>query len=238
MDTTLKDNVKIDFLSNVALFSSLTEEELYQITSRVAIQEFSRNETIFREEDANNYMYIILVGAVKVIRHTEDGRELILSIHGKDDIFGEVALIDNKATPASVVATEDSLLAIVSRKDFYPLLYSQPKVLDKLLQILCARFRESWRRILILNFKSAPERIKMLFLSLSSEKGTRTDKGVLLDLKLTHQDIADMSSLTRETVTRVLNKWLKQGEITLLKNKSILLSDKFLRDDLTGLRPR
>ena len=78
----------------------------------------------------------------------------------------------------------------------------------------------------------------MLFLSLSSEKGTRTDKGVLLDLKLTHQDIADMSSLTRETVTRVLNKWLKQGEITLLKNKSILLSDKFLRDDLTGRRPR
>ena len=238
MDTTLKDNVKIDFLSNVALFSSLTEEELHQISSRVSIQEFSKSETIFSEEDSNNYMYIILAGAVKVVRHTEDGRELILSIHGKDDIFGEVALIDKKATPASVVATDDSLLAIVSRKDFYPLLYSQPKVLDKLLQILCARFRESWRKILILNFKSAPERIKMLFLSLSTEKGTRTDEGVVLDLKLTHQDIANMSSLTRETVTRVLNKWLRRGEITVLKDKSIILSDTFLKDDLNNFRQR
>ena len=238
MDTPLIDNVKIDFLSNVPLFSSLTKEELDQITSRVDMQEFSRNETIFSEEDANNFMYIILVGAVKVVQHTEDGRELILAIHEKDDFFGEVALIDNKATPASVVATEDSLLAIVARKDFYPLLYSQPKVLDKLLQILCARFRDSWRRILILNFKRAPERIKMLFLSLSYEKSTRTDKGMLLDLKLTHQEIADMASLNRETVTRVLNKWQKRGEITVLKNKLILLSDKFLRDDLNRFQQR
>ena len=238
MDMPLKDNVKIDFLSNIPLFSSLTVDELNQISSRVAIEEFLRNETIFREEDANNYMYIILVGAVKVVQNTEDGRESILAIHGKDDIFGEVALIDNKATPASVIATEDSLLAIVSRKDFYPLLYSQPKVLDKLLQILCARFRDSWRRILILNFKGAPERLKMLFLSLSCDKSTRTDKGVRIDIKLTHQEIADMSSLTRETVTRVLNKWQKRGEITVLKDKLILLNDKFLMDDLNNFRQR
>ncbi len=238
MSAPFNEDVRIDFLRNVDLFSSLTDEELEQISSRVLIKEFSRNETIFREEDTNNYMYIILVGKVKVIRNTEDGREVILAIHGADEFFGEVALIDNKTAPAAVAATEDSLLAIISRKDFYSLLYSQPKVLEKLLQILCVRLRESWKRIVILNFKNASERVKMLFVALSYEKGKKMDAGVLLDLKLTHQEIADMSGLTRETVSRVLNKWQKDGEITLLQNKCILLNRKFMESDIILVPPK
>jgi CRP-like cAMP-binding protein len=221
MHASSNEDIRIDFLRNIDLFSSLTDEELRQISSGVLIKEFMKNETIFREEDANTYMYFILAGKVKVIRHTEDGREVILAIHGADEFFGEVALIDNKTTPAAVVATEDSFLAIVSRKDFYSLLYSQPKVLEKLLQILCLRLRESWKRIVILNFKNASERMKMLFLALSYEKGKKVKEGILLDLKLTHQEIADMSGLTRETVSRVLNKWQKDGTISVSQNRRI-----------------
>jgi CRP/FNR family cyclic AMP-dependent transcriptional regulator len=229
MDRPVKEDVRIDFLSNVSLFSSLSDDELRQISSKVLMQEFSKNETIFREEDTNNYMYVILVGKVKVVRNTEDGKEVILAIHGADDFFGEVALIDNKTTPAAVVATEDSLIAIISKKDFYALVYSQPKVLDTLLQILCSRLRESWERILMLNFRNASERVKMLFVALSFEKGKRMDEGILLDLNLTHQEIADMSGLSRESVTRVLNKWQKDEEIIIGQNKCIILNEKFLR---------
>ncbi len=230
MDASYRENIKIDFLRNVDLFSSLTDEELYEISSGVVVKEFSRNETIFGEEDTNNFMYVILAGKVKVVRSTEDGREVIIAIHGTDDLFGEVALIDNKTSPAAVVSTEDSLLAIISKKDFYSLLYSQPKVVEKLLQILCLRLRESWERILILNFKNASERVRMLLMALSFEKGKKTDEGIFLDLNLTHQEIADMSGLTRESVTRVLNKWQKDGEIIIGQNKCIILSNKFLRN--------
>ncbi len=238
MDRPLNEDVRMDFLRNVVLFSSLTDEELSQVSSRLLIQEFTKNEIIFREEDSNNFMYIILAGTVKVIRNTEDGKEVILAIHGEDEFFGEVTLIDNQTTPASVVATEDSLIAIISRKDFYALLYSQPKVLEKLLLILCLRLRESWKRIVMLNFKNATERVKMLFIALSYEKGKKMDKGILLDFKLTHQEIADMSGLTRETVSRVLNKWQKDGEITILHNKSILLNEKFLESDIIMMPQR
>jgi CRP/FNR family cyclic AMP-dependent transcriptional regulator len=97
---------------------------------------------------------------------------------------------------------------------------------------LCLRLRESWKRIYILNFKNASERVKMLFLMLSYDNGKKTPEGVILNIKLTHQNIADMTGLSRETVTRVLDKWQKTEDIIILKNKFIRLNPKFLQKDL------
>ena len=84
-------------------------------------------------------MYIILGGKVKVVQTTEDGREILLAIHQSGDFFGEMSFIDGKTSPATVLATENSVAAIVSRKDFYSVLETQKKVLNNLLLILCSR---------------------------------------------------------------------------------------------------
>jgi CRP/FNR family transcriptional regulator len=206
----------------------LTETELEQVSHRVVIKEFGKNEVILREKDTNEFMYIILLGKVKVVQVTEDGKEIILALHRADDFFGEVSLVDGKTFPATVVAMEESLIALIAKKDFYSMLYSQVKVLERLLQILCERLRESWNRIHLLNFNNAAQRVKMLLLSLSYNHSERTPEGVLLTLKLTHQDIADMAGLTRETVTRVIDKLQKDGEITIMQKKSIRLNSRFL----------
>jgi CRP/FNR family transcriptional regulator len=226
------EKIKIEFLKNIQLFSSLTNEELLHISSRVIVKEFKKNEVILYEQDTNEFMYIIVFGKVKVIRTTKDGKEIILATHKSNELFGEISLIDGKTSPATVSATEDSHIAIISKKDFYFLLSNQSKVLEKMLQILCSRLRESWKMIQILNFKNASQRIKMLFLMLSYDNGKKTSEGVILDIKLTHQNIADMVGLTRETVTRIIDKWKKNGEIKVLKNKCILLSHDFLQKDL------
>ncbi len=228
----MTENIKIEFLRNIQLFSSLRDEELNQICSKVIVEEFKKNEIILYEEDTNDFMYIILLGKVKVVQTTEDGKEIILAIHKPDEIFGEISLIDGKTSPATVLATEDSLIAIISKKEFYSLLFKQGKVLENFLQILCLRLRESWKRIQILNFKNSSDRIKMLFLMLSYDSGKKTPEGIILNIKLTHQNIADMVGLTRETVTRVLDKWQKTGEITILKNKFIRLDSNFLLKEL------
>jgi len=224
------ENVKIEFLQSIQLFSSLTEAELQQIAGKIRIEEFRKNEIVLREEDTNEYMYIIIDGQVKVTQATEDGKEIILAIHKTLEFFGEISLIDGKTAPATVQASEDSFIAFIAKKDFYALLTSQSKVLEKLLQILCSRLRDSWRRIYLLNFKHASDRVRTLFLSLSLENGSKTPEGIVLNLRLTHQEIADMTGLTRESVTRVLDKLQKDGEITVLKNKRICLSHKFVKN--------
>lgn len=224
------ENVKIDFLKNIELFSGLDEEELNQVSRKVNLKEFKKNEVILYEEDTNEFMYIVIVGKVIAVQTTEDGKEIMLAAHQSGEFFGEMSLIDGRTSPASVMATENSLVAIISKNDFFTLLTDYGKVLEKMLQILCSRLRDSWKRIHMLNFKNASQRIKMLFLTLSFDKGQKTADGVTLNIKLTHQNIGDMIGLTRETVTRVLDKWQRDGEITI-KNKFIRLNTKFLQKD-------
>lgn len=223
-----KEENKIDFLKKVELFSSLTDDELLYIASKMVIRRFEKNEIIFHEEDTNKFMYIILHGKVKAMQTTQDGKEIILATHNSGDFFGEMSLIDGKTAPATVMAMEDSLTVIISKQDFYSLVFDQKKVLEKLLQILCSRLRESWERIEMLNLNNASQRLKMLFIMLSEKYGKKENDKMVLNIKLTHQDIAEMAGLTRETVTRVIDKWQKDGEI-ILKNRLISLSPEFLQ---------
>jgi CRP/FNR family transcriptional regulator, cyclic AMP receptor protein len=225
------ENVKIDFLRSIRLFHSLNDEELMEVSTKVALREFSKNEVILQEEDTNDFMYVVLFGEVKVVKATEEGKEIILAIHHSNELFGELSLIDGKTSPATVLATENSLVAIISKSDFHSLLH-QRKVLDTVLNILCERLRESWKRIHVLNSRNAVQRVKMLLIILSYNKGEDTPDGLVITYKLTHQDIADMAGLTRETVTRVLDKLQKDGEIAVLKNKFIRLNSSFLPGDL------
>lgn len=225
----MKEPYGHDGLKKIELFSSLTQDELREVQEKVAIKKFRKNETILHEENTNEFMYIILEGEAKVIQVTGEGKGIIVTMHKAGDFFGELSLIDGQTAPATVTATRDSVTAIISRKDFYDLLFGQRKVLENLLHILSLRLREAWKRIQLLNFNNASQRVKMLLLILSETYGTKTPKGTgtVLNIKLIHQDIADMTGLTRETVTRVLDKWQKSGEIQVLKNKFILLRPEF-----------
>jgi len=226
---------RTNLIKRTQLFSSLTDNELDQLVNKMIVKQFTKNETILYEEDTNEYMYIILLGKVKVVRTTEDGKEIILAIHQSGSFFGEMSLIDGKTSPASVIATEDSLISIISKTDFFSIIFSQNKITKNLLEILCERLRKSWDTIQLLNFNNAAQRTKMLFLMLSDEYGEKAPEGVILNMKLTHQDISDMTGLTRETVTRVLDKLQKNNEITILKDKYIRLNNNFLQKDINTL---
>ena len=214
-------------LRNIALFSSLSDKELHEIRTHVVLREFKKNHMILREEETTEFMYIIIHGKVKISRSGKEGKETILSMHGSGEFFGELSLIDGKTTPASVVAVEDSSVAIISKDHFHSLLYTQRKVLENLLQILCSRLRESWQKIEMMNFNDAAQRLKMLLNILAETYGEKTTKGTILHVRLIHQDIADMTGLTRETVTRVLDKLKKNREIETLAGKYIRLNPEF-----------
>ena len=221
------DKNLIKFLEKIELLESLAEEELLLISAKFIIKQIKKNETILHEEDTNNFMYMIFSGKVKVVQTTSDGKEIILAIHQSGQTFGEISLIDGKTSPATVMAEEDSIIVLVPKKDFHEILANHSKVLHNLLNILCARLRDAWDKSRILTCKAPDDRIRCLFLMLSLQSGEKRSDGTLLNITLTHQDIADMTGLTRETVTRILSKWQNAGKITTMKNKFIRLNSNF-----------
>jgi CRP/FNR family transcriptional regulator len=219
-----------DQMKQMQIFFSLTTAELNPLVDKIVIKQFKKNEVILHEDDTNNYMYLILSGRVKAIQNTEDGKEIIRAIHKTGDSFGELSMIDSKSAAAAVIAMESTTAAIISKFNFFSILYSQKKVLDNLLLMFCNRLREALDRLDMINFKSAYRRIIALLQQLSNECGEQVSEGFLLNIKLTHQNLADMSGLTRETVTRVLTRLQKDGEITIKKDKTICLNPLFFKD--------
>jgi len=159
-------------------------------------------------------LFIISSGQVKVSIVSADGREVILSLLGTGSVFGELSLLDGKPRSANVVATENTDLYMLRRSDFLQLVYKVPQIAVGLLAELAARLRKTDRKIGGLALLDVTSRISETLLQLADEHGTETDDGVLLKGRPTHQQIANMSGTTRETVSRVLKRLEKQGYVS------------------------
>jgi CRP/FNR family transcriptional regulator len=225
---------KLSNLGRTPLFSSLSPDELRLIVRYVHFRHFEKDQVILFERDTNKFMYVVLSGRVKVVRITEDGREILMAFHVAPESFGEISLIDQKTNPAAVVAMEKSQIAIISREDFHSILASQTKVMKKLLVLMAERLRESWEKIHFLSFNNAPDRISALFFMLSGGPAAPREEETILDLKMTHQDIASMCGLTRETVTRVLDRWQNDRLLTVMKGRKLKLSPRFFQNPETS----
>ncbi|MBZ0157815.1 MAG: Crp/Fnr family transcriptional regulator [Alphaproteobacteria bacterium] len=226
----MKEENRIEFLRKTELFSSLSREELQQIMKDMVIKDFKKNQTILYEEDSNDFMYVILDGEVKAVQRTEEGKEIILALHRKGESFGEMCLFGESITPAAVVAKRNSVVALISKRAFFSSLLNQEKMLMRLLRLMCSRLRECWKTVQILSFNNASQRIKMLLIVLSGKYGERSDGEVWVNVRFTHQEIAEMTGMTRETVTRVMDELQKAGELRIRKDRSIVLNPEFYRD--------
>lgn len=220
------------FIKNIPFFACLSEEELSGLGKIIIEKHFLKNEIILMEEDTTNYMYIVYSGKVKAVQTAIDGRERILAIHKKGDFFGEMALLDGKTAPATVIAMEDADIGLIGKNDFEKYLLTSAKILREIISVLCTRLREGWLTVKVLSFADAEQRVRSVFAHLSKQYGVEDQRGTIITLRLTHKDIADYASVSGETVTRLLDKFCKAKEIEILDNKHILLKPPFLEKTL------
>jgi CRP/FNR family transcriptional regulator len=214
-------------IQGIPFFASLSADEAEAVEHLVVKKHFCRGEVVLIEEDTSKYMYIIVSGKVRVVQTNSDGKERILAIHKRGDHFGELALFDGKTAPATVIAMEESTIGLLSKNDFDLLVHKNEKILFHFLSALCMKLRESWMMLRLLSFADAEERVRSVLENMSRLYGVKDQRGVLVSLKLTHKDIANYASVSRETVTRLMNRLSRDGEIEILDKRYILLKPTF-----------
>ena len=220
--------MKTDFIRRVPLFATLSDSEFQSIDHIFVIRAYRKNQIIFLEEETGNYMYIVLAGKVKVTKTTSGGKETILAIHKPGDFFGEMALLDGKTSPATVSAMEDCRIASIGKADFQRFLMHHEKIVLQIIQVLCARLRTVWSQIQALSYSSADARIRAGILQLARKHGVPDARGIIIDLKITHQELAEMVGTSRETVTRAVARLAKKGILQVDQRRMILLDSKAL----------
>ena len=219
--------MKAEQIRKVPLFSTLTDEEFNALQYIFIQRSYRRNQVIFMEEETGNYMYLVLSGKVKVAKSTSSGRETILAIHKAGDFFGEMSLLDGQTAPATVSAMEDSKIISVSGTDFHRYLMHNEKILLQIINVLCARLRQVWQKQSLSSSK-ADARIRMGIYDLAKRHGVQDAHGTIIDLKITHQELAEMVGTSRETVTRVIARLREEGIIEVDQRRMTLLNPQAL----------
>jgi CRP/FNR family transcriptional regulator, cyclic AMP receptor protein len=215
-----------EILKRVPLFSDLADAELARFADVTREREYPRNSVILFEDDPGDALYIVSSGQVKVVLIGEDGREVILSVLGDGDFFGEMSLIDDEPRSAHVIAMKDSHLLVLRRDDFQVQLQQHPSVALKLLRVLVQRLRRADEKIGSLVLLDVNGRVAQLLLDLAEESG-----GPRITRKLTHHTIAQMIGSSRETVSRAMRELVERGLIDVSR-REITIKDA---DTLRGM---
>lgn len=210
-------------LALLPFLKHLPEDRLTELGDCVRTRHYSRNQIILHAEETDRYMYIVTAGTVKVVQSSDKGRESILAIHKRGDFFGEMGILDGQTSPATVIALEETTLALISRTDFHELFLTDPEISRQIITFLCGRLRDSWLMRQVQSAGNAEERILALLRHMAERHGVRDQRGIILTMRLTHQEIAEFVSLSRETVSRLMARLALNGTIEILSGRKILL---------------
>lgn len=217
-----------DFLKYVPIFSELSDSTLEQISKLGMKKKFTKDSIILFEHETGSALFVIVNGKVKVSRVSEDGKEVILTILGDSDFFGEMAILDGLTRSANVTAMEDSELFIIQRKDFLELLQFHPEVSIALLQELTQRLRAADMKIKSLSLKDSEGKVATVILQLADDLGKIKQGTVEIEKLPFQQDLANMAGTSRETISRTLHSFAKKGLVELDGSKLRILNyEKF-----------
>lgn len=209
-------------LLNVNLFHHLNPDELNELKRWVKSIFYRKGETIFLPGDPSDYVYFLHKGRVKLAYLDESGKRLTLSICRVGELFGEMALLGEKRRRLIAEALEDVELCIVSSDDLLRFADNNQDLSIQLTRAIGSRMRDLENRLQDLIFKDVPTRLARLLYRLMDDYGIPHEKGTMLDVKLTHRDLADLIGSTRETTTATLNVLVKQGLVAKVKSRMVL----------------
>lgn len=206
---------KADFMKRVPLFEGLDDSHTQALADLAVQREYARGSAIFFEGDPGDALYLVQSGLVKIYRIAEDGREKTLALLGEGEFFGEMALFDDEPRSAIAQALEKTTLLILFRNDFLDFLGDNPAACRQMIKVLSHRLRETNAQVMDIVFRDVRSRLARTLLELSERHGVRCPLGVKIEVKLTHQELANLVGTARETVTRILAEMQDNGSLTI-----------------------
>jgi CRP/FNR family transcriptional regulator, cyclic AMP receptor protein len=202
-----------ELLRTVPIFSELTDDDIASLSRLAARRRIPKDTVVFFENEEGDFFFMILEGRVKVTILGDDGREVILSVLGPGDFFGEMALLDNEPRSATAIAIEETELLSLHRTDFQTVLADNKSITIALIRSLTARLRRANHQISTLALLDVYGRVARVIAEMARDEGRRLRDGRIAFRRATHQEIANRIGTTRETVTRMLKDLERQGLI-------------------------
>lgn len=213
------------FLSQFPLFETLNLEEKERLFQMAEFKKKPKHSFIYHTGEKSDIIYFLVKGAIKIGTHSNDGKEVIKSLTHPLAMFGELGLIgEQKRQDFAQALKEEVHLYAVKVVDFKRLMRSNYALCDKVMSLFGTRLMKAETKLESLIFKDARTRIVDFIKDSIETRGRRVGFEMLLKHQLTHQDIANITCTSRQTVTLVLNE-LKKSDLIYFNRGKILVRD-------------
>ncbi len=215
----METDIATTYFKQVSFFADLTDEEIKALSSATKRRTFRSGEVIFHRDDPGQVLYMIKEGKVKICIISPDGQEVSLTVFGKGEVFGEFAILDGLPRSADAVALEKVECYTLQRSDFQNVILKNPKIAILVLESMSKRLRNTNNMVEDLIFLDVYGRVAKKLLELADAHGVKTEDGVIIDVRLTQQELASMVGASRESVNKVLGYFTDKKFISTDKHR-------------------
>ncbi len=201
-------------LKRVPFLAALSGEDLRWVAKRVRRRQYARGDIIFVKDDPGESMFIVEDGAVRIYVPGTQGADLTLAMMQPGEFFGDLSLLDGRPRSASAEAARKTVLLTLEREDLTELVLSRPKAALAILRVIAERLRETDQMASDLAFLDVSGRLARRLLDLAASNGREWEDGVLINVTITQEELANMIGVTRESVNRNLGMFRRLGLIS------------------------
>ena len=210
-------------LGNCALFEGLSADERAAIVARARIRTFHAGETVFQMGSPGDLMMALISGSIRISVRFAGGKELLLAIIRPGEVFGELAVLDEKERSADAVAENACTLAILDRRDILSFFERTPSAWPKLVAVLCQRLRRTNEGFAEVALLELPVRLARTMLRVSDLQ--TNSAGETSEIRFSQRELASMVGSRRETVNKCLRTWQRSG-IVKISEGSIIITNR------------
>lgn len=217
-------------LANCALLKEIPLAERQIILATGQERRVPLGEYFFHQGEESTRLYILLEGQVKLVQVTEAGNQVVIGYMGAGGGLGIVVALSNMPYPLSAEAMEPCLAIGWEREEMEALMRRYPQLALNSLGMVGARFAELQERFRDLATRRVEQRVARALLRLVRQFGKRVPQGVLIDIPLSRQSLAEMTGTNIYQVSRMVSRWEKEGvlqsdhqKITILKAHELVI---------------
>ncbi len=217
-------------LSEVEVFQDLSEQEMADLAARAPMRTAAAGTLLWSPYQPQKVLFIVKAGSVRIYRLSPEGRRLTLAVLGPGALFGEMELIGQRMGAGFAEALEPSVLCLMSEDDVRTMLLADPRISTRIITGLGRRLAEVEQRLADTVLKTLPQRVAAVLCRLATgapESGLFAQRAS--QIRLTHEQLAELVGTTRETATKLLGELRGAGLVRLRRGGIVVL-------DLEGLR--
>lgn len=218
----MTDN-KYWYLRNHKLFETLSQADIDSLCIISNMKNIEKNDIVFFAETEIKRIFIIKVGTLKICKEDANGKEIITEILTEGDIFGQIYENTDKSTTYAKALSNEVKLCFFEAENFKRILNANPDLsisFSSMIQEKLISFQQKYESLI---FKDVDTRVKDFFKRYASYHGINKDNTIEMEMLLTHQDIADYTASSRQSVTTIINNLAEQGKIIYEGRKKVII---------------